>query len=91
MTLAKFARSNTRTGLEFYAGMPGTIGGALRMNAGAYGRETKDCLIEATLVTRSGELKTLKQAELDFGYRHCGIPQIGFLLRGDLPAKAESG
>ena len=82
MTLAKFAAQHTRTGLEFYAGIPGTIGGALRMNAGAYGRETKDCLIEATLVTRSGELKTLKQAELDFGYRHCGIPQDWIFVAG---------
>jgi UDP-N-acetylmuramate dehydrogenase len=56
-------------GLEFYRGVPGTIGGALAMNAGCYGDETKDVLVEAYAVTRSGERLTLSNAEMGFSYR----------------------
>ncbi|GHV98320.1 UDP-N-acetylenolpyruvoylglucosamine reductase [Lactobacillus nasalidis] len=58
------------SGLEFAAGIPGSVGGAVFMNAGAYGGETKDCLESATVVTRSGELKTYSNQELNFSYRH---------------------
>jgi len=57
-------------GLEFFSGVPGTIGGALRMNAGCYGRETKDVLVEAYALTRTGERVTLKNADFHFSYRH---------------------
>lgn len=57
-------------GLEFFSGVPGTIGGALRMNAGCYGRETKDVLIEAYALDRSGKRVTLKNADFHFSYRH---------------------
>jgi UDP-N-acetylmuramate dehydrogenase len=60
-------------GLEFYFGIPGTIGGALRMNAGANGGETKDVLVEARGVTRDGELRTYANADMGFTYRHCGV------------------
>jgi UDP-N-acetylmuramate dehydrogenase len=56
-------------GLEFYAGIPGTIGGALTMNAGCYGAETKDVLVEAYAVTRTGEQITLSNADLGYSYR----------------------
>ena len=56
-------------GLEFYRGVPGTIGGALTMNAGCYGAETKDVLVEAYAVTRAGERLTLSNAQMDFVYR----------------------
>ena len=73
-------------GLEFYHGIPGTIGGALRMNAGANGGETKDFLVSATGVTRAGEIVTLDNAGMKFVYRKSGAdPSIIFtsaLYRG---------
>jgi UDP-N-acetylmuramate dehydrogenase len=68
---AKFGLS----GLSFYRGIPGTVGGALRMNAGAYGGETKDALIEAKAVDRSGEIVTLSNAEMGFSYRRSAAPE----------------
>lgn len=58
------------SGLEFAAGIPGSVGGAVFMNAGAYGGETKDCLETATVLTKAGQLKTYSNAELQFSYRH---------------------
>jgi len=76
--------------LEFYFGIPGSIGGALRMNAGANGGETKDVLIEARGVTRSGEKVTFSNAEMKFVYRSHGVdPSIIFtsaLYRGIITA-----
>ena len=73
-------------GLEFYHGIPGTIGGALRMNAGANGGETKDFLVSATGVTRAGEIVILDNAGMKFAYRKSGAdPSIIFtsaLYRG---------
>lgn len=60
-------------GLSFYRGIPGAIGGALRMNAGAYGGETKDVLVEARAVDRQGEVRRLSLADLRYSYRHCGL------------------
>jgi len=62
-------------GLEFLRGIPGTIGGGLRMNAGAYGREFKDVLVWAEAVDTAGDLHRLTPAEMQFGYRHCGVPE----------------
>ncbi len=62
-------------GLAFYRGIPGSIGGALRMNAGAHGRETKDCLVSARAVDPSGTIHVLSLADMGFTYRHCGIPK----------------
>lgn len=62
-------------GLEFFSGVPGTIGGALRMNAGCYGRETKDVLIEARALTRDGRRVTLSNADFHFSYRHTEAPE----------------
>jgi len=80
-------------GLEFYFGIPGTIGGALRMNAGANGGETRDVLVEATGVTRAGEIVTLNNAQMKFAYRESGAPSdiifTSGLFRGR-PASAEA-
>ena len=62
-------------GLAFYRGIPGAIGGALRMNAGAHGGETKDALIEARGVGRDGERRVFANGEMGFSYRHCGAPE----------------
>lgn len=72
--VAKGAAKAGVAGLEFYAGIPGTIGGALTMNAGCYGRETKDVLVEATVLTRSGERVTIPASEFGFTYRHNALP-----------------
>jgi UDP-N-acetylmuramate dehydrogenase len=61
-------------GLAFYRGIPGAIGGALRMNAGAHGGETKDVLIEARGVDRAGNVRVFTNAELGYSYRHCSAP-----------------
>ena len=61
-------------GLAFYRGVPGSIGGALRMNAGAHGRETKDVLVEARAVDRAGNVHVLPRDAMELTYRHCGVP-----------------
>jgi UDP-N-acetylmuramate dehydrogenase len=71
--VAEVAAGANLTGLEFFFGIPGTIGGALRMNAGANGGETKDVLIEATGVGRDGKKHVFTNAEMKFVYRHSGI------------------
>ena len=72
--VARDAQTAGISGLAFLRGIPGAIGGALRMNGGAYGRETKDALIEARGVDRSGAVRRFANADLDFRYRHCGAP-----------------
>lgn len=73
-------------GLEFLVGVPGTIGGALRMNAGSYGREIKDVLVWAEALAPDGTLHRLTPDEMDLSYRHCGVPAdwifLGAALRG---------
>ena len=71
---ARIAARNTIAGLEFLIGIPGTIGGGLRMNAGAYGSEFKDVVIEATAVDRSGTIHTATPAEMGMAYRHSDAP-----------------
>ncbi len=64
------ARDNGIAGLEFLRSIPGTVGGFVRMNGGAYGREVKDVLIDCDVVIRSGEIATLPLSELGYTYRH---------------------
>ncbi len=78
--VAKVAAQNGIAGLEFYRGVPGTIGGALVMNAGCYGAETKDILIEAYAVTRAGERVTLTNAQMGYSYRHSEATETGNLI-----------
>jgi len=72
--VARAAQEAGIAGLSFLRGIPGSIGGALRMNGGAYGRETKDALIEARAVDRVGRVHRLGVADMRFTYRHCGAP-----------------
>lgn len=72
--IARAAADAGISGLSFYRGIPGSLGGALRMNAGAHGRETKDTMIEARAVDRSGKIHVLALADMGFTYRHCAIP-----------------
>ena len=86
MRLAKAAAEASLDGLAFYRGIPGSVGGALRMNAGAHGGETTDVLVEVRGIDRRGNLRTYPHAEMGFSYRHCGVPEdvifTGALLRG---------
>ncbi|MDV3457298.1 UDP-N-acetylmuramate dehydrogenase [Sphingomonas sp. HF-S4] len=68
------ARDAGIAGVEFLRSIPGTVGGFVRMNGGAYGRETKDILIECEVVLRSGERRTLQLADLGYTYRHSELP-----------------
>ena len=68
--LCTVAAERSLSGLEFAYGIPGTVGGAVYMNAGAYGGETKDAVIEVVYMTPDGVLGTYSAAELNFGYRH---------------------
>ena len=77
--VAETAAGANLAGLEFYFGIPGTIGGALRMNAGANGAETKDVLVEATGIDRKGTVHTFSNADMKFVYRNSGVdPSIVF-------------
>ena len=69
---ARTSATHALAGFEFYRGIPGAIGGALRMNAGAHGRETKDCLVEAVAIDRQGRRHVLSLADLGYTYRHSG-------------------
>ncbi len=87
------ARDAGLAGLEFLSGIPGTIGGALRMNAGAYGREMKDIVVECKALDPEGGLHKLKPDQLEFSYRHCGVPEdwifTGAVMRGTRDDKAK--
>lgn len=74
ITVASAARDAGIAGLEFLRGIPGTIGGAVRMNAGAYGRDASDILVEATVVTRDWAIETWPAAKLGYTYRHSDLP-----------------
>ncbi len=73
--VARAAADAGIAGLSFYRGIPGGVGGALRMNGGAHGRETKEVLVEARAVDRHGNVHVLPVAELHYEYRHCGAPE----------------
>jgi len=74
ISIASAARDAGIAGLEFLRGIPGTVGGAVRMNAGAYGRNTSDILTEVTLVTRQGAVETWPAERLGYTYRHSELP-----------------
>lgn len=78
--VAAEAARNSLTGLEFAAGIPGSIGGAIVMNAGAYGGEMKDVVIGAKVLTPEGEIKELTKEELEFAYRHSCIPEKEYIV-----------
>jgi UDP-N-acetylmuramate dehydrogenase len=92
ITVASAARDVGIAGLEFLRGIPGTIGGAVRMNAGAYGRDMADLLIEATVVTRAGDIEIWPAERLGYTYRHSAVPEgavvVDALLQGTPGDKA---
>lgn len=69
-------------GMEFAAGIPGSIGGAVVMNAGAYGGEIKDIIVSATVLTADGQVKEISKDELDLSYRHSCVPEKGYIVLG---------
>ena len=71
--VARFARDQDRTGLEFLVGIPGTIGGGIKMNSGAFGAEFKDILIDVKAINNLGEINTFSNKELQMGYRKIGL------------------
>ena len=82
--VASAARDAGVSGLEFLRGIPGTTGGAVRMNAGAYGREVADILVEATLVLRDGSVETWPLDRLGFTYRHSAVPAGAIVIEAVL-------
>ena len=78
--IANTAASNGLGGMEFAAGIPGSMGGAVTMNAGAYGGEMKDVIRQVTVLTPECEQKVLSREELDLSYRHSCIPKKHFLV-----------
>jgi UDP-N-acetylmuramate dehydrogenase len=72
--VSRVAQETAIAGLAFFRGIPGAVGGALRMNGGAYGRETKDALVEARGVDRAGRLRVFSNGDMHYSYRHCGAP-----------------
>jgi UDP-N-acetylmuramate dehydrogenase len=87
MNVAMAAARASVAGLEFLSGIPGTIGGALRMNAGSYGKEIKEVLVNAEVLFRDGTVKTLTPSEMGMGYRHNSLPDdvifLGCTLQGE--------
>ena len=79
-SVAVAARNASLTGFEFAGGIPGTIGGAAVMNAGAYGGELKDVLKEVTVMTREGEILTIPTEKMEMGYRTSIIKTAGYLV-----------
>lgn len=83
VTLAAAAQQAAKaglTGLEFASGIPGTFGGAVVMNAGAYGGEMKDVIVSVRVISEDGEILTLSKEELDLSYRHSVIPERDYLV-----------
>lgn len=78
--VSKRAAAASLTGIEFACGIPGSIGGAMAMNAGAYGGEIKDIIIQATVLTKSGECLVLSKEELELGYRQSVIAKEGYYV-----------
>lgn len=78
--LTRFALENSLTGLEFAYGIPGGVGGAVYMNAGAYNGEIKDVLIKAHHITNDGKPGSFTSAEMDFSYRHSAYTDSGFVI-----------
>ena len=88
--VSRTARDNSLTGLEFASGIPGTIGGAIYMNAGAYGGEMKDVVTQVTAMDAEGEIYTFGTDELEFSYRHSVIQQRDLIVL-DVTMKLAAG
>ena len=88
--VSRAARDAGLGGLEFLSGIPGTIGGALRMNAGAYGRELQEVLIEAEAVSGDGTIHRVGVDELGYSYRHSTAPEDWIFTKAVLAARSET-
>jgi len=88
-TVAQSAAQHGIAGLEFLSGIPGTIGGALRMNAGAYGRDLAQVLVAAEALDRQGRHHRLSPAEMGFGYRTSGVPADWLFIRAQLAGEPD--
>jgi UDP-N-acetylmuramate dehydrogenase len=84
LNVALSARDAGIAGIEFLSGIPGTVGGALRMNGGAYGKEMKDVTVSAEALDPGGRVHRLSLAELGFTYRHCGVAEDWIFLSAEL-------
>ncbi|GBR52504.1 UDP-N-acetylmuramate dehydrogenase [Gluconobacter sphaericus] len=84
ITVAEHAASAGLAGLEFLAGIPGSIGGAVRMNAGAYGSDINAILEWAEILTAEGEFRRLSHDDLGFAYRHSELPEGSVVIRASL-------
>lgn len=78
--IAKQALANSLAGFEFASGIPGTLGGAVMMNAGAYGGEMKDIVKEVTVLTTEGEIVTIPGSEMEFGYRTSVVEKKAYIV-----------
>jgi UDP-N-acetylmuramate dehydrogenase len=87
--VAKAAAKAGIAGLEYLVGVPGTIGGALRMNAGCYDQETADVVVEIVALDRAGRRIIAKPDELAYGYRHCGAPADWIFVEAVLQGTAD--
>ncbi|MGI9462003.1 MAG: UDP-N-acetylmuramate dehydrogenase [Alphaproteobacteria bacterium] len=88
VNLAQFALQKNVMGFEFYTGIPGSVGGAVMMNAGCFGGETCDILHHADIITRQGEYLTLQNSDLKFAYRHAELPPQAICVAAYFNAKA---
>ncbi|MDA0229313.1 MAG: UDP-N-acetylmuramate dehydrogenase [Proteobacteria bacterium] len=93
ISVARFCRDSGIAGLEFLVGVPGTIGGALRMNAGAYGQEMADVIVAADALDAGGTRQHLTLSDLDYSYRHSAAPEdlifVSATMRGKRGASPE--
>ncbi|HET7281782.1 MAG TPA: UDP-N-acetylmuramate dehydrogenase [Sphingomicrobium sp.] len=78
--VASTARDHGIAGLEFLRGIPGTVGGFVRMNGGAYGQEVSDILVDCDVVFRSGDMRTMRMNELCYSYRHSTLPDPSIVV-----------
>ena len=84
LRLAKVAKENGLSGLEFLSGIPGSLGGAIRMNAGAFEKEISDILISARILTIGGGFEELSNRKMSFSYRSCNMSESSIFLSADL-------
>ncbi|WP_339694295.1 UDP-N-acetylmuramate dehydrogenase [uncultured Parasphingorhabdus sp.] len=89
ISAASKARDNGIARMEFLRGIPGTIGGAVRMNAGAYGREVCDILVSADVILRNGDLVAIPLADMGYTYRHSALPEGAIVVSATF--QGESG
>ena len=88
--MARFARDHSRSGLEFLIGIPGTIGGGIKMNSGAFGSEFKDVLIDVKAINHDGEYKIFSNEDLKMEYRKIGLEDEWIFLSARFKTSTDS-